>query len=61
MPRVLITCPETQRPVYTGLNMDWNAFDTVELPEQTLVCPQCGRRHDWRKDDAVLVADGGEG
>jgi hypothetical protein len=61
MPRVLITCPETLRTVYTGLSFDWNSFETVELEEQSIPCPHCGRLHSWRKADALLVADGGEG
>lgn len=61
MPRVLITCPRTERPVYTGLNLDWSALETFESSEQVLSCPECGERHVWSKPDAVLVADGGEG
>ena len=31
MSRLLITCPETGKPVYTGLNMEWCALEAVEL------------------------------
>ena len=59
MSQVLITCPETKRPVYTGLNYEWSQFDAVELPPQSLKCPQCGKTHQWAKTDAYLRADGG--
>jgi hypothetical protein len=59
--RVLIRCPRTERPVYTGLNLDWSALEACDLPEQKVVCPECGEEHVWSKPDAVPVADGGEG
>ena len=61
MPRVLITCPRTERRVYTGLNLDWSTLETFDSSEQTLTCPECGERHAWTKPDAILIADGGEG
>lgn len=59
MSRLLINCPETGKPVYTGLNMEWYALEALELGEQELDCPECGRRHCWTKHDATLQADGG--
>ena len=59
MSQVLITCPETRRPVYTGLNYEWPVFDSINLPAQTLKCPLCGKDHQWAKSDAYLRADGG--
>ena len=61
MPQLLIDCPETGRPVYTGLNLDWFAFESTDLAETALQCPECGGRHVWSKADAYLRADGGEG
>ena len=61
VPQLLIDCPETGRPVYTGLNLDWFAFESTDLAETTLQCPECGGRHVWSKADAYLRADGGEG
>ena len=60
MPRVMIDCPETRKPVYTGNNFSWLAFDALALEERELHCPECGRWHRWKKSDAYLVADGGE-
>jgi hypothetical protein len=59
MSQVLITCPETKRPVYTGLNYEWPSFDAADLPRQTLKCPHCGKIHSWSKAEAFLRADGG--
>ena len=59
MSQVLITCPETGRPVYTGLNFEWPTFESTDLPKQTLKCPLCGKVHEWAKTDAYLRADGG--
>lgn len=62
MPRVLITCPVTEKPVYTGMNFDWETFEALELGEKSVVhCPECGRDHAWRRADAYLESDGGEG
>ena len=59
MSQVLITCPETNRPVYTGLNFEWPSFESANLPPQSLKCPLCGKVHEWAKTDAYLRADGG--
>jgi hypothetical protein len=59
MSRVLITCPETGKNIYTGLNMEWNQLDAVEIGEHELDCPECGQRHSWTRHDAILQADGG--
>ncbi len=59
MSQVFIRCPETGRPVYTGFNFEWPTFETIELEKQSLDCPCCGSRHEWRKDDAYLRTDGG--
>ncbi len=61
MARVMITCPETHTPIYTGLNFDWFSFESIEFCELPLHCPNCGMDHEWRKEEAFLVADGGEG
>ncbi len=59
MSQVLITCPETGRPVYTGMNFEWSTFETLDLPEQSLKCPECGKIHAWTKSEAFTRADGG--
>ena len=60
MARVMIDCPETRKPVYTGENCTWFEFDALPAEKRELRCPQCGNWHSWSHDDAYLVADGGE-
>lgn len=59
MPQVFVYCPETEKPVYTGLNFDWFTFEGLEIGEQSLDCPVCGKTHSWTREDAFLRADGG--
>jgi hypothetical protein len=61
MARVMITCPKTRNPIYTGLNFDWFSFDSIEFCALPLHCPYCDDDHEWEKDEAYLMADGGEG
>ena len=53
---IMINCPATGRDVSTGIE----AIGIEELPAVTakMVCPACGRIHDWTKADAWLVASG---
>ncbi len=59
MARVMITCPETGKPVYTGMTFDWHAFESVQIGEKSVSCPACGKQHTWRRVDAYLDEDGG--
>ena len=55
MPRVLIRCPSTTRPIPTGLEMDPEAF-AAELGDRFVYCPRCHRTHLWTKAIAWLEA-----
>lgn len=57
MARIMITCPETDMPFYTGLDVDRAAFGSADLEEQSATCPHCGKVHAWRKEDAFLVGE----
>lgn len=60
MPRVLITCDECERSIYTGLAFEqWFIFDWVEIQGATIPCPVCKAENTWSKGDAYLEADGG--
>jgi len=59
MPRVLITCPETGKQVYTGARFNWQTFDSAKIGERKVRCPYCGEEHVWRREDADLDEDGG--
>jgi endogenous inhibitor of DNA gyrase (YacG/DUF329 family) len=54
---IMIKCPVTGRDVSTGIE----TIGIEELPAVTakMVCPACGRVHDWIKTNAWL-ADSGE-
>ncbi len=58
MARVMISCPETGKPVYTHLNYDWEAFERTRIGERSIECPKCGKVHRWRWADADLDEDG---
>ncbi len=59
MARVLITCPETGKPIYTGLNLEWDTFESTRIGERTIECRECGKVHVWQRADADLDEDGG--
>jgi hypothetical protein len=54
---IMISCPATGHGVSTGIEV----LATDQLPSviATLVCPECGRVHEWTKDEAWL-ANGGD-
>jgi len=56
MPHVLTPCPVTGDLVPTGVQV--TTLEDVE-PEGNLLiaCPECGRDHDWKREDAVLAAN----
>ena len=61
MSQAFIRCPNTEKDVYVGLNLEWLDLDTLQIGEQELVCPECGETHVWGKDDLVLRSDGAGG
>jgi hypothetical protein len=62
MPRVMILCPETKKPVYTGVKLDERGFErpTIRNALQGTVagCPHCAQDHQWRGEDAYLEGEG---
>jgi len=52
---VMITCPSTGHPVFTGIETDTEIF--VKLPNVLAhtCCPFCGLDHPWRKGDAWVA------
>jgi predicted RNA-binding Zn-ribbon protein involved in translation (DUF1610 family) len=57
MARVMIACPDTKRPIYTGVSSDEVTFETSQLAGQSISCPQCGQVHIWNKQDAYLESE----
>jgi endogenous inhibitor of DNA gyrase (YacG/DUF329 family) len=53
--RIMIRCPKTNKPMYTGMTMPQQAFDSSTLEDNTVgPCPHCGGQHTWSKEDAFL-------
>jgi len=53
---IVITCPQTKRPVPTGLTTDIVILETLPDVRVPLVCRACGQTHRWKSNDA-WVAD----
>ena len=61
MAQVFMRCPETGKPVYVGLNMDWNELETFDPAGKRMTvpqCPYCRAEHPFQKIDLFLRADG---
>ncbi len=61
MSQAFIVCPNSEKYVYVGLNLEWLELETLEIGDQTLTCPVCGETHVWNKDDLLLRSDGSGG
>ena len=59
MPQLFIVCPNTDKEVYTGFNMDWFDVDAYDLGEKSVECPHCHETHTWTENDVRLRSDGG--
>lgn len=72
MPELMITCPNTEEPVGTGIRADAKALDQTDAYSEEMSsyidkynmltpCPACGETHVWHADDAFFDrdADGG--
>lgn len=54
METVYITCPRTQQPVNTGIQMTNEAFQSWTYTGAGMPCPHCGETHPWTKENARL-------
>lgn len=59
MPRVMIVCPETDKPVYTHLNHTWFTLESAFFEDEIVACPYCRQDHAWRREDAYVDEEGG--
>ena len=55
MARIMINCPETGEPVFTGMSFDWSSFESVKIGEKLVRCSACG---DERRNVVVSLAFG---
>jgi hypothetical protein len=55
MARVMINCPQTRKPLPTGMRFSNQSFETATLSGNRIgPCPHCGAQHTWDKKDAFL-------
>lgn len=55
MARVMIVCPTTGGPVWTGMDVAQKTFEREQLGNNQFgSCPECGEAHTWSKEDAYL-------
>jgi hypothetical protein len=53
---IMINCPATGHGVSTGIEVC--TTDQLPVVVATTVCPACGRKHEWTKNEAWLVSGG---
>lgn len=59
MARIMITCPVTKKPVWTGMEGDKQSLDPTvnDIGDNSITCPQCGQEHTWQQRDAYLEGE----
>jgi hypothetical protein len=61
MAMVMIRCPATGRPAFTGIETDASCVNFIPPINTRLKCPCCGETHVWSILDAELTAGEPEG
>jgi hypothetical protein len=54
MGTIYITCPQTQKPVNTGVQMTAEAFQSWAFVGASTPCSHCGETHTYTAADARL-------
>jgi transcriptional regulator with XRE-family HTH domain/endogenous inhibitor of DNA gyrase (YacG/DUF329 family) len=54
--RVMIRCPQTGKPVFTGTELTRQQWDRTEFEGMRVNCPHCHSPHVWSKSNAYLEA-----
>jgi hypothetical protein len=60
MALVMIKCPHTARPVFTGIEVDEGGFNSLPEAAATTTCVACGMTHQWRRAEAWLADYNGQ-
>jgi hypothetical protein len=60
MSAIMIKCPNTDRDVFTGIEIDFVSFNRLPNVLSHSYCPACGREHHWRRSEAWLAPYGAE-
>lgn len=61
MAKLIIDCPNTGKPVSTGMDLPKSTFESTTLENNTTDCPHpdCPEdTHTWNKEDAYLEGEG---
>lgn len=53
MAMLQIKCPKTGKPVDTGVDVAASAYKWVQMSENAVGCPHCGKVHTWGKSDVI--------
>ena len=53
----MIRCPQTGKPLPTGMAFTEANFKAITLSSNSVLCPHCGQMHVWDKKDAWLDGD----
>lgn len=59
--RMMMTCPSTQQPIFTGMNLDKISFDGMTITNSQVNCASCGQRHPLNKKDLYPETTGADG
>jgi hypothetical protein len=57
MAMIMITCPVTNRKVFTGVETDPASIALVPAINTPMTCPACGKIHIWSVLDAELAGE----
>ncbi len=57
MARAMVACPNTGKAIYTGMSFDKITFETSQLPDRSVLCPECGQAHIWNRQNAYLESE----
>jgi hypothetical protein len=55
---VMIRCPETRRPISTGIRADRATFHSTPVFFSRTLCPLCRTSHEWFAKDAWVCDSG---
>ena len=54
MARLMLDCPVTGKPVFTGEEGDRDDLATLEFSGRRLICPACHETHEFTNDDTYI-------
>jgi len=58
MDMLMIRCPKTGRPIFTGRYIEYRAFRAIPVFFSKMYCPYCRLHHEWFVGDAWVCDSG---